>query len=129
MKVQRLSVLLGMVVVNLFIARAACAQLDRSPRLEQAQLGDPYIPPVARHPTTGMQTSGTALQAQAIKKLRQQFNEADVKKNGTLTQTETRMNGLGFVADNFEHIDTRRTGRVSFADVEHFMHSQSVRRK
>lgn len=129
MKMRWFSVLLGAVAVNFLIARTACAQLDVSPRLEQAQLGDPYIPRTVSRPAPGMRTSGAALQAQAMKKLRQQFDAADVKKNGTLTQAETQANGLGFVANNFEHIDTHRTGRVSFADIERFMHSQSARRK
>lgn len=45
---------------------ASAAQPDRH---AQAQLGDPYVPPAARKPTTGTQTSGAALHAQVVRRV------------------------------------------------------------
>ncbi len=117
-------------VASLAIARAACAQeTGNGSYLKQAQGGDPNVPYEARRPTAGTQTSDGALRAQVMRKLQSQFNEADVRQKGLLTQEEARTAGLGFVADNFKQIDTYRTGRVSFADVRRFMQLQNARQK
>jgi hypothetical protein len=84
----------------------------------QAQLGDPYVPPAARKPTAGTQTTGAALHAQVVRKLARQFGAADTQNNGSITEAQARAAGLGYVANHFRQIDSSGGGRVSFADVQ-----------
>ncbi|WP_175778055.1 EF-hand domain-containing protein [Burkholderia anthina] len=95
-------------------------------RARQAQLGDPYVPPAARKPTAGTQTTGAALHAQVVRKLARQFGAADTQNTGSITQAQARAAGLGYVANHFRQIDSSGSGRVSFSDVQHYMQARSA---
>ncbi|HHV7520795.1 TPA: EF-hand domain-containing protein [Burkholderia orbicola] len=94
-------------------------------RARQAQLGDPYVPPAARHATAGTQTTGAALHAQVVRKLARQFSAADTQNTGSITESQARAAGLGYVANHFRQIDASGNGRVSFADVQRYMQARS----
>ncbi|WP_027783502.1 MULTISPECIES: EF-hand domain-containing protein [Burkholderia] len=95
-------------------------------RARQAQLGDPYVPPAARHATAGTQTTGAALHAQVVRKLARQFSAADTQNTGSITESQARAAGLGYVANHFRQIDAGGNGRVSFADVQRYMQARST---
>lgn len=95
-------------------------------RARQAQLGDPYVPPAARKPTAGTQTTGAALHAQVVRKLARQFDAADTQSAGSITEAQARSAGLGYVANHFRQIDSGGSGRVSFADVQRYMQARST---
>jgi len=95
-------------------------------RARQAQLGDPYVPPAARKPTAGTQTTGAALHAQVVRKLARQFSAADSQNTGSITESQARAAGLGYVANHFRQIDSGGNGRVSFADVQRYMQARST---
>ncbi|NHV31354.1 EF-hand domain-containing protein [Burkholderia sp. D-99] len=95
-------------------------------RARQAQLGDPYVPPAARKPTAGTQTTGAALHAQVVRKLARQFGAADTQNTGSITEAQARAAGLGYVANNFRQIDSTGNGRVSFGDVQRYMQARST---
>ncbi|AYQ37257.1 2-oxoglutarate dehydrogenase E3 [Burkholderia aenigmatica] len=95
-------------------------------RARQAQLGDPYVPPAARKPTAGTQTTGAALHAQVVRKLARQFSAADTQNTGAITESQARAAGLGYVANHFRQIDSGGNGRVSFADVQRYMQARST---
>jgi Ca2+-binding EF-hand superfamily protein len=65
-------------------------------------------------------TQGPALKDQVERKLRASFDAADVDRTGTLTLAQARRAGLGVVANNFQLIDTDRSGRVSFDDLKRY---------
>ncbi|AJY17426.1 MULTISPECIES: EF-hand domain-containing protein [Burkholderia] len=94
-------------------------------RARQAQLGDPYVPPAARRPTAGTQTTGAALHAQVVRKLARQFSAADTQNTGSITEAQARAAGLGYVANHFRQIDASGSGRVSFSDVQRYMQTRS----
>ncbi|VWC15929.1 2-oxoglutarate dehydrogenase E3 [Burkholderia lata] len=95
-------------------------------RARQAQLGDPYVPPAARKPTAGTRTTGAALHAQVVRKLARQFSAADSQNTGSITESQARAAGLGYVANHFRQIDSGGNGRVSFADVQRYMQARST---
>ncbi|MBU9342059.1 EF-hand domain-containing protein [Burkholderia multivorans] len=95
-------------------------------RARQAQLGDPYVPPAARRPTAGTQTTGAALHAQVVRKLARQFSAADTQNTGSITEAQARAAGLGYVANHFRQIDASGSGRVSFSDVQRYMQTRST---
>ncbi|AXK64457.1 MULTISPECIES: hypothetical protein [Burkholderia] len=95
-------------------------------RARQAQLGDPYVPPAARKPTAGTQTTGAALHAQVVRKLARQFGAADTQNTGSITQAQARAAGLGYVANHFRQIDASGSGRVSFSDVQRYVQARSA---
>ncbi|RQS70809.1 EF-hand domain-containing protein [Burkholderia sp. Bp8963] len=100
---------------------------DATPvRSRQAQLGDPYVPPAARKPTAGTQTTGAALHAQVVAKLARQFRAADTQNTGTVSEAQARAAGLGYVANHFKQIDSTGSGRVSFSDVQRYMQQQGA---
>ena len=87
----------------------------------QAPVGvDGTLPPALRkRPPEAPPLTGAALRAQALAKLEAQFRAADVDGNGSLTAEEAKR--FGFVARNFEAIDTGRRGAVSFEDVRAYL--------
>jgi len=92
----------------------------------QAPLCDPCVPAHARQPSTTPPTEGAALRAQIEAKLRAGFEAADTKRSGVLTREQARAAGLGIVADNFDRIDTKRSGKVSFDDLKRYLRSQGA---
>jgi len=82
---------------------------------------DPYVPPHVKRSPDYVETSGAALKAQVERKLRDQFESADLSKSGTLTQAQARSAGLLYIADNFPAIDKRGAGVVRFDDVKSFL--------
>ena len=54
------------------------------------------------------------------------LESAPTKRAGQITIDEARASGLGFIANNFDAIDTRHTGAVSFEDVKRFMRAQGA---
>jgi hypothetical protein len=87
----------------------------------QAPMRDPWVPPAVRQAASAPATRGAALNAQVEKKLRASFNAADADHDGMLTLTEARAANLGMVADHFEQIDARHSGRVSFEDLRRYL--------
>lgn len=82
---------------------------------------DPCVPPSKRQPSIEPPASGERLRQQALDKLRQRFREADLDRNGALTEEEARKAGLGYVANHFAEIDAARSGRVTFEDLRLYM--------
>ncbi len=86
---------------------------------EQPML-DPWVPPAVREKAKPAPVAeGAALRAFIEKKLRDGFDAAS--KDGTLTREQARAAGLGYVADNFDAIDSRRLGAVRFEDVRRYL--------
>ncbi|SFU83348.1 EF-hand domain-containing protein [Pseudoduganella namucuonensis] len=81
---------------------------------------DPCVPP-SKRPSTEAPASGERLRQQALDKLEQRFQEADLDRDGALTEEEARKAGLGYVANHFAEIDTARRGRVTFEDQRRYM--------
>ena len=81
----------------------------------------PYLPPDKRQPTPEAPASGAALRAQAMQKLKQRFDAADLDASGSLTREEARKAGLGFVVKNFDRIDASHRGAVSFDDLKIYL--------
>ena len=97
-------------------------------RSSLAQGGDPYLPPAARKPPTQLSPSGAALQSKVDQKLRATFDAADAGRSGTLTREQAQRAGWGMVAQEFDRIDVKRAGRVSFEDIQRYLHSRSAAR-
>lgn len=84
----------------------------------------PFFP--ATRPTTAapVASTGDALQAQAMARLKTSFDAADVTKSGSLTQQQAQKSRLGYIANNFSQIDVNKTGKVTFDDVKRYLQSQ-----
>lgn len=82
---------------------------------------DPCVPEAKRQPERSAAPVGAALQAQALLKLKQRFDDADSDRNGKLTAMEAQQGGFGFVARHFEQIDSQGAGAVSFDDVRRYL--------
>jgi len=102
---------------------------------------DPGIPPALRadapaetraHALAAMRaaprSSGAALDAQVQQILRESFDAADVKRRGALTREEARAGGFGYVDRNFEAIDARHAGEVTFADLQAYLARRAAAR-
>ena len=91
------------------------------PAAAQQMLRDPWVPPQVKRSEGYVETRGEALRAQVERKLREQFDAADVSKAGTLTREQARAAGLGYIAENFDAIDRNRAGAVRFEDVKRYL--------
>ena len=83
-------------------------------------LPDPWVPPAVRSAASAPETRGAALQAQAERKLRAAFAAADTDRRGSITREQARAAGLGAIADQFDRIDEKQQGRVTFEDVRRY---------
>jgi len=96
----------------------------------QVPMRDPWVPPAVREAAAASAahepTRGAALHAQVESKLRASFDAADADHDGQLTLAEARAAKLGVVADHFDRIDTRRSGRVSFEDVKAYLRGRGA---
>jgi len=92
------------------------------------QGGDPVLPAAARKAPLHASPSGAALDAAVEAKLRATFAAADTARSGTLTRDQAQRAGWGMVVMEFERIDTRRSGRVSFDDILRYLRSRAASR-
>ena len=101
-------------------AGAAWAAEPIAVTMEQP-LRDPWVPPDARQPSTTPPTEGAALRAQVERKLKRDFDAADLNHSGSLTREQAAAAGLGFIAQHFDEIDRQKTGAVRFDDVKRYL--------
>jgi hypothetical protein len=101
-------------------ASAALAAEPISVKMEQP-LRDPWVPPEARQPSTSPPTEGAALRAQVERKLKRDFDAADLSHSGSLTRQQAAGAGLGYIAQHFDEIDRQKTGAVRFDDVKRYL--------
>jgi len=99
---------------------------DNPPASAQTPLRDPWVPPEARKPSLAPPTEGAALRAQVERKLRQQFDAADVGRTGALTRDQANAGGLGYITRHFDEIDRGKTGAVRFEDVKRFLRERGA---
>ena len=93
----------------------------------EVPLLDPWVPPAVREKAVspGVPTEGAALRAQVEAKLRARF-EAVAGRAGTLSREQAAGAGLGAIARDFDAIDRRGAGRVSFEDYKQFLRSRGA---
>jgi hypothetical protein len=115
-----LSVALGGTAQLLIGLIEVAAAEPMSVKTEQP-LRDPWVPPDARKPSTASPTEGAALRAQVERKLKQDFDAADVSHTGLLTRQQAIAAGLGFIAKHFDEIDRQKTGAVGFDEVKRYL--------
>jgi hypothetical protein len=84
----------------------------------------PFFPAARPAAPAAAASTGDTLKAQAMSRLKSNFDAADVAKTGTLTQQQAQKSGLGYVANNFGKIDVNKSGKVTFDDVKHYLQSQ-----
>ncbi|NRR33180.1 EF-hand domain-containing protein [Oxalobacteraceae bacterium] len=85
---------------------------------------EPYVPPALRKAPSAPPAAGAQLRQQAMQKLRQRFEEADLDASGSLTREEARRAGLGFVDQHFDQIDSAQRGKISFDELSAFLHQR-----
>ena len=107
------------------IAVLACAAALRCAAGEgvmERPMCDPCVPDALRKQlpaTTEAPTRGAALKAQVEAKLRASFDAAAA--GGTLTRSQARAAGLGFIDRHFDAIDREGRGAVRFEDYKRFL--------
>jgi hypothetical protein len=71
----------------------------------------------------GRPLGAAARAALALDKLRRRFEAADAPGFGSLSRTQARRAGLGFIDTHFERIDATRSGHVSFEELRRYLNS------
>ncbi|MES2019069.1 MAG: EF-hand domain-containing protein [Pseudomonadota bacterium] len=107
-------------LLRLGLMLAALVALDATAQTGTVPPG-PALPPALRNPSPQPPASGLALRNEAMQKLKQRFEQADLDASGSLTRDEAERAGLGFVVARFDQIDSAGRGKVNFADVKRYM--------
>ena len=94
--------------------------------IAEAPMRDPWVPPSVRQAASGPVTRGASLHAQVEAKLKKDFDAADVERRGSITLEQARAAKLGIVANHFDRIDVRRSGRVSFEDLTRYLRGRGA---
>jgi carboxypeptidase C (cathepsin A) len=92
----------------------------------ETRLRDPVLPDALRNAVPVPPTKDDALKAEVEQRLRVLFDGAHAKRTGTLTRDEAAAAGLGYIVKNFDAIDSRGTGAVTFEDVKRYMREQGA---
>jgi hypothetical protein len=88
---------------------------------------DPWVPPAVRAKAAATRVEpaeGAALRAEVEAKLKSRFDAA-AGDGGTLTREQAAARGLGGIARDFEAIDRRGAGRISFEDYRQFLRART----
>lgn len=92
----------------------------------EVPMRDPWVPPeLAKQARVGPPSSGAELRAQVERKLRARF-EAAAGPDGLVTREGAHAAGLGLVERDFDAIDRRHAGRVSYDDYRAFLRSRGA---
>ncbi|HZR35054.1 MAG TPA: hypothetical protein VFA75_06730 [Nevskia sp.] len=110
-------------------AVADAADTAPSGRSGMSELGDPYVPPAARHPSGEAPTSGEALRRQVDAKLQRRFEAADTQHTGQVTREQAQLAGWGYLVRHFDRIDTAHSGSVSLEQVRQYQSAAAARRR
>jgi hypothetical protein len=77
------------------------------------------------HGSATAPTTGAALVQEARNRLATSLGENRAFSNDAqITQAQAQANGLGYVAQHFQEIDTAKTGKVSLKQVQQFLQQQ-----
>lgn len=107
----------GAIALALPLAAAAQGAAVEVPML------DPWVPPAVKAKAAAERiepSRGAALRAEVEAKLRARF-EAVAGVGGSLTREQAGARGLGAIARDFDAIDRRGAGRISFEDYRRFL--------
>lgn len=121
----RRRILLGAVIATV-VARAGAAPTE--PAVIETTRRGPWAPATLA-PSASAPLRGAALQAQAEAKLRSAFDAAAARHGGTLTRSQARSAGLGWVAQHFDRIDRDGRGSVGFADLQRYVRQRTPSRE
>jgi hypothetical protein len=89
---------------------------------------DPWVPPAVRAKAAAARgaeaSQGAALAREVDAKLKARF-EGAAGEGGLLTREQAAARGLGAIARDFEAIDRRGAGRISFEDYRQFLRARA----
>ncbi|NRO99552.1 2-oxoglutarate dehydrogenase [Paraburkholderia sp. NMBU_R16] len=83
----------------------------------------PFFP--ANRPAPVAPSKGTQLQQEAQRRVDAQLGgRSALSNNASITKSQAQSNGLGYIAEHFDQIDSAHTGRVSLSDVRKYLQQQ-----
>lgn len=102
-------------------AVSAYSQTAAQPIFE-SQNCDPCVPAAVRQKAmAAAPLAAQSLPEAVTQRLKARFDLADVNRAGALTRSQAEAGGFGFIAQNFDAIDRRKAGAVTFDDVKSFL--------
>ncbi len=111
---------------TLSATQAGAADVALLPPVAEQPLRDPWVPPAAQPSSVPAPAEGAALRAQVERKLKAAFDSADTDGSGAITRAQAEAHGLGYIVNNFDAIDQRHAGVVTFDDVRAFMQRRAA---
>jgi hypothetical protein len=99
----------------------AHAEMNPTPVVE-ARICDPCVPASVRQKAmAAVPLPAQTLQEAVAQRLKARFDAADLNGSGMLTRAQAEAGGFGFIALNFDAIDSGKKGVVTFRDVQLFL--------
>ncbi|EAY71385.1 hypothetical protein BDAG_04218 [Burkholderia dolosa AU0158] len=88
----------------------------------------PFFPATRAAPV--LPSTGATLQQQAQQRVDARLGGNTVLSNGAaVTKAQAQSSGLGFVAQHFDEIDAKHTGRVTMSDVRQFIQQRQLQQQ
>jgi hypothetical protein len=102
-------------------ALSGASAFGQAPAVQYGPLCDPCVPPAVKKslPADHVPSQGAALRADVEARLRAPFDAA--ARDGVLTREQAQAAGLGFIARNFDAIDRKGAGAITFEDYKRFL--------
>jgi hypothetical protein len=99
-----------------------------TPPVFETQICDPCVPEGVRQKAMAASPQPSQPLAEAVtQRLKARFDAADVNRAGTLTRAQAEAGGFGFIALNFDAMDRRKSGAVTFEDVKVFLERRGAK--
>lgn len=98
----------------------------QAPAVTEGVKCDPCVPATVREKLQAQAVVATTLPKAVTSRLKERFDAADVNRSGTLTRAQAEAGGFGFIAQNFDAIDRRKAGAVTFEEVKGFLRTRGA---
>jgi len=99
----------------------------QTPAVTEGVKCDPCVPAAVQKKMQTQPAAETLLPEAVASRLKERFDAADVNRSGVLTKAQAEAGGFGFIAQNFDAIDRRKTGAVTFEDVKGFLRTRGAK--
>ncbi len=115
--------------VTLFIGLVTCSALSnaQAPAVSEGVMCDPCVPATVRQKVQAQPVAATPLPEAVASRLKERFDASDLNRGGMLTRAQAEAGGFGFIAQNFDAMDRRKVGAVTFEDVKAFLKARGAK--
>ena len=114
-------------VLAITLGIASTLSHGQAPAVSEGVMCDPCVPATVQKKLQAQPVAASTLPEAVASRLKERFDAADLNRSGTLTRAQAEAGGFGFIAQNFDAMDRRKVGAVTFEDVKGFLKARGAK--